>query len=1042
MNNEENKSYENDHEPVYNTEENVEVVEEKEGNGTSDSPSKNLKIAIIAIAACVLIAAIVFMVIMLGGNGNNGDDNVTDDGKGDVVDDENDGNEGGEGNEDNKPPVNNVSYDVVVKTQGGMPLVELPVYVYDYADGEIGYEIIAYAATDKDGKVTFNLPEDGSYAIRVDNGLSEGYEALSFYPLVSDSLDVKVETELLPESDLSGIRYTLGSVMNDFSVTTTTGDVFTLSEVLKEKDAVLINFWYTTCQYCVAEFPLMQKAYEKYKDELAIIALDPPMINSDTIFDIRQFQNNYGLTFDVALDEDSLYAAFGVEGYPTSVIIDRYGVITFIESGAITSERDFDQIFKHFTADDYNQILVTKREDIVPKEKPDVQMPSSEEISNVFDKGNIDNIQYIPYRENADADEKEFSWPFVIDTVKFEGSDTEYNVIKTSNAYKEGSFAQILFNVDLKAGEALAFDYYSSTELSADILYVIVDGKDIYSISGQSEDWQTCYAYVAEEDGNYEVAFVYIKDSSDNGNLDTVFLKDLRIVSEEEVDKPTYIFRFAATEPDSFGTYTQYVEIYKGTDGYYHVGSVDGPILLAELMGYSRFSEGKTAYELAGELYAAGNLSAIEYDRFVDYCSYASNSEIYGAASVTEELKEFLQKIAHFYGESNETDWLRFCCYYDAYATNGNQLSDPIKGLAAFSAYDVILSERGDGQYPNSFYYNRMIMPRGLLAKFTPTVSGTYLISSQSVGTDNEGNGFETDAWIFTAEGIAAGTTWYTYENNDKLNLDGVNDDANNCYMMLYLEAGKDYYIDIAFYDVYQIGTINFRVEYLGGEGYYKFALASPGYFTTLEDTEGEMKNWLISGGISVELGEDGIWREKRNDGIVGSILYADFTTRTPMFSHSIQQMIELGSFDFSKSEEDQYVLNYLRMNDNDPAKCDAVLRELWGDTYDEYAEIYQLSDVYAGIYHGKGEDYTELARSYLSMIITEGYNAQLDETIAANDPRIGCVVVTEDLAELLQILMDKYTLVNGSLDNPISITNSWAKLCYYMHYYCAATPK
>ena len=261
--------------------------------------------------------------------------------------------------------------------------------------------------------------------------------------------------------------------------------------------------------------------------------------------------------------------------------------------------------------------------------------------------------------------------------------------------------------------------------------------------------------------------------------------------------------------------------------------------------------------------------------------------------------------------------------------------------------------------------------------------------------------------------------------------------------MMVYLEAGKDYYIDIAYYDVYQEGTINFRVECLGGEGYYRFTLASPGYFTTHAEQYGGMGDWLIHGGIDVELGANGIWREKRTDGREGSILYADFTKTTPIFTtHTIEQMIELGSFDFSRSEGDQYILTYLALNNNDVEKCDAYLRELWGDSYEDYAAIYQLEDVYAGIYHGEGQDYTDLARSYLSKVITEGYNAQLGETIVSGDSRIGCVVVTEELANLLQILMDKYTLTNGTPENPVSIENSWTKLCYYTQYFCAATPK
>lgn len=1033
MNNEEKKPLDSE-----------EVVEQqapdtpsKDVGKTNDAPKKEApkksskkgvnKAAIAGIVGGVLVivVAVVFALVLILGanNGNNGGNN------------NNNGTSGGDSE------TNNVTYTISVATKGGMMLSNLPVYIHEYEDGMIG-EIIHYVATDATGKATVSLPEEGQYAANISIGLPDGYDADAFYPLVSTNLNIEISSELLPDKGLSGVSYSLGSVMHDFTVTTTTGDVFTLSEVLKEKKAVLINFWYTECSWCVTEFPIMQKVYEEYKDDLAIIALDPPTINNDTIYDITQFKSNYSLTFDVALDEQGLFSAFNVEGYPTSAIIDRYGVVTLIEAGAITSERAFDVLFDFFTADDYKQQLVVDYSDIVPKEKPNVSMPSSDEISSVFDKGAISGIQYIPYRDSASDSEKEYSWPFVIDEVQFGGVDSPvYQVIKTSNANKENSFAQMIFNVELKAGEVLAFDYYSFTELGADILYVVVDEKDIYSISGQNENgWETCYAFVAEEDGTYEVGLVYQKDSDTNYEHDTVFLKDLRIVTESEIDRDTYIYRFAVTKPDGFGAYTEYVEIYLGADGYYHVDSPTGPILLADLMSYTRFSDESTVYYMAADLLAAGNITAAEYNKIIDYCNYASNSRIYGASSVNEELRTLLTKISYYLGvQSDENDWLRFCFYYDAYGTDGKQLEDPIKGLAFFSAQNVVVSNKGDTDFPNSFKYDRVIMPRGYIAKFTPSVSGTYLITSNAPDPNKEGYGLETDAWIFVEDAAGQRALWYTYENIDRSNVY----DTNNCYMVAYFEAGKDYYIDIAFYDVYEVGTINFRVERLGGEGYYRFSLASPGYFTTLDDGAGGMKNWLVHGGIDVVLGEDGIWREKREDGVVGSILYADFTQATPIITsgQSLTTMIDMGAFNFALSEGDQYILNYLAMNDNDPDKCTEYLKKLWGADYETYAEIYDIEEVYAGIWHGNGTDYTEKIREYLDDVITVGYNAQLGETISAGDDRIGCVVVTAELAEILQLFMDKHTLMNGDGENVWSIENSWTKLCYYSQYFCAATP-
>lgn len=975
-------------------------------------------------------------------------DNTPDDGgTGSGGSNNNGGNNGG--NQDGDDVINE-NYSVTIVTKGGMAMAELPVYIWEYEDAVLG-EIVGYAATDATGKASFTLPK-GEYAAQF--SLPDGYDAESFYPLVSSDMKLEVSSSVIPETSLVGVSYDLGSVMHDFTIT---GNIlvenekgvleykeqtFTLSEVLKEKDAVLINFWFSTCGPCQNEFPLMQDAYEKYSDDLAIIALNPHP--DDDEFTVQDYQGQMGLSFNVAKDTIDLYAAFGVENYPTSVMIDRYGVVTMLEVGSITSQRVFEVMFDYFTGEDYEQKLIYNYEDIVPKEKPDQTMPSEEEMSNAFDKGTIEDIEYLPYPDDAKDEEKEYSWPFIIGQIA--DGDKLIDCIYPSNSNKEGSFAQLILNLTLEAGEALAFDYYSSTELGADFLYVVVNGKDIYSISGESSEWNTCYAYVAEETDVYEVAFIYMKDSSDNVGEDTVYLKDLRIVTDAKINTPTYIYRFAATNPDEFSNYQDYITEVLGADGYYHVNSENGPILLADLMGYTRFSDENSVYYMAVELYGDGRITAEEYDTIIDYCNYASNSAIYGVCSVTPELKALLDKIVQYFGDSsNSDDWKKMCCYYDAYGTDGKQLEDPIKGLAFFSAYDVVISDKGATDFPNSFTYDRLIMPRGLMGKISPTVSGTYLIVSNTY--DEKTNSYpESNAWIFVEGENGERVQWLTYDNVDKTNLTSEKPDTNNCYIIAYLEAGRDYYIDIAYYDVYGEGTINYRVEYLGGEGYYRFTLASPPFFTTLESASGDITGYIISGGIELELGEDGIWREKRYDGRQGSILYADFTNKTPLFSHSIIEMIEQGAFDFSRTEADQFVLDCIKVHGG-VDECDAYLRQFWGEDYEENAEIYKLEEVYntylnGGNYHGKGKNYSDVIEKYLDNIIVEGYNEQLDETIAANDQRIGCVVVTEELAEILQLIMNKYTFMNGVEPNQTPIENSWAKFCYYTQYFCAATPK
>ena len=930
------------------------------------------------------------------------------------------------------------TYSVTVKTVGGMAMAELPIYIFEYEDGYLGDLVEGvFAATDAAGKASFTLPANKQYAARIDISIPDGYETESYYPLIADT-QIVVSSSVIPDPGLAGVSYKLGDVMRDFTITTVEGKTLKLSEILKEKDAVLLNFWYINCSWCEKEFPYMQKAYEKYGDNLEIIALDP--VTSDSKANIISYKTQMGIEFSVAQDTLGLYNAFGVMNYPTSVMIDRYGVITLCVEGAIPNERSFDHIFDYFTGETYIQKLVTSMEDIVPKEKPDVQMPSSEEVSEYFDNGTIPGIKY--YNDEKD----EYSWPFITGVI----GDDNTKVVYPSNSFKDSSYAQLIIDVELDKGDVLAFDYFASTELGIDSMYIVVDEKDIYSISGESEEWATCFAYVAEEKGTYQVAFIYTKDSGDNVGDDTVYLKNLRIVDESAINKPTYIYRFAATNPDEFSNYQDYATIvYNENDGYWHVDSVDGPILLANLMGYTRFSPDNYVYNMSlGKSYEAD---------IVDYCSYASNSAIGGLCSVTEELRQLLLLVADDYGSGRENEWLELCCYYDAYGTD-KELTDPIKGLAPFCAYDTVLSNKGATDFPNVINYDRGIMPRGLFSKFTPAQSGTYLIVSNAPG-GKEGEVWDCEGWIFTADGFETRSPWYTYENVDKINV-SRNGDNSNCYMMVYLEAGKDYYINIAYADVSMTGTISFRIERLGGEGVYRLALASPGPFTALESITGDLTETIIKG-INVELGSDGYWREVREDGRIGSLIYADFTGLTtifgskPIYSESGKNsLISANAFNFLYSEEDLYVLGYLEEVGGDINKCKEDLRAELGEAYNNYYTDYDyegypyqvtgyaVDDVLAGKYHGTGGDMTSIMLQYASKVIKAGDRISIVNeagtgyttvVVEEGSAMIGCVAVDEQLSDILQMLMDTYTFAG--------VERSWLKLCYYEQYFCKETP-
>lgn len=933
------------------------------------------------------------------------------------------------------------TYTVTLKTGVGKALSGVSVFIVDTENPDF----LKHAKTDEQGKATFELEQSSTYAIELDN-VPSGYVFDAQYPVTSTTTNLTINSQLRPDTGLAGVSYKVGDIAYDATLIDPDGNEIKFSEILKTKKAIVLNFWYTTCTYCLQEFPYIQDAYAQYGDNIEVIAVND--YANDNNGDVKAFKEQYGYTFPMVKDNAGLYNAFGFTVAPCTVVIDRYGMITVMEAGAILGTRYWTNLFDYLQSPTYDQRLLESIMQLSPVIKPDKEMESSEVIAGAINGSDDLKVTYHPETNPKDA---EYSWPFVTTT---KGNVT---CIKPSNTGIDSSYATIYATVELKAGEALMFDYLSSTQADYnngyfDTLYVIVDGNDICSIQGADdiEEWKKCCAYVAPADGTYEVAFCYVKDSSEYSGAteidDAVYIANMRVVDSSEVDVESYIYREAATDmKEDHSGYNTYVDIVLGTDGYYHVGTADGPILLAKLIDYSNFEpDNYVSYRLYNlpndKIFnvtdEAGN-TVNKFNHIELYCQYASNATMYGYCPVTPELKTYLEVYTEMFAAEagklpDDNMWMQLCVYYDAYGTGGKQLEDPIKGLTSFSAFDAELSTGEDKVY-NEVTYNRVIMPKGYVYKFTPTVSGVYRVLSQSA--------YEVNGWIFTGSHdewaeISDRHILVDSEQAERIvpellkdtNNDGVYEfDFTNCTMLAYLEAGVDYYIDIAFYDTYQLGSFTFTVEYVS-ESFNMFAMASPGPFTYEINPDGSMGN-LIVGGIDVVLHTDGYYYHKLGEDengqpILGSLIYADFIMTTNSFpSHNIQQLINNGAFDFSKTETDLEAIALLKKYGTENNY--AALRTYWGTDFDANWEIYKMQDIILGIYHGKGEDLTEEMQEIYDASIIYTDDDKTNVVYPEGHPELqGCVAVNERLAELLQQLMDKFTFNN--------VADSWLKLCYY----------
>lgn len=120
----------------------------------------------------------------------------------------------------------------------------------------------------------------------------------------------------------------VGKSAPNFTLKTLEGKEISLSD-LRGK-VVLVNFWATWCPPCREEMPLFEEVYKKYKNRgFEILA-----ISTDTSADaVKEFVKEFKVSFPVLMDDGKVSSSYGIQGLPTSFLIDREGKVIKIRLG-------------------------------------------------------------------------------------------------------------------------------------------------------------------------------------------------------------------------------------------------------------------------------------------------------------------------------------------------------------------------------------------------------------------------------------------------------------------------------------------------------------------------------------------------------------------------------------------------------------------------------------------------------------------------------------------------------------------------------------
>jgi peroxiredoxin len=126
----------------------------------------------------------------------------------------------------------------------------------------------------------------------------------------------------------------------DFTTRDMNGNTVRLSTYLG-KGTILLNFWSTYCEPCLAEFPHLRKMQDDKKAQ-GLIVLAVSMDGPETVAQVKPFAQRNNLNFPVLLDEDSAICALynPKKSGPLTILIDKTGNVAQVREGYNPGDED------------------------------------------------------------------------------------------------------------------------------------------------------------------------------------------------------------------------------------------------------------------------------------------------------------------------------------------------------------------------------------------------------------------------------------------------------------------------------------------------------------------------------------------------------------------------------------------------------------------------------------------------------------------------------------------------------------------------------
>lgn len=131
-----------------------------------------------------------------------------------------------------------------------------------------------------------------------------------------------------PAAADSNVR--VGNAAPDFRIDRVDGQKISLRDFRGRP--VFLNFFATWCPPCKLELPSIIAQYQTYGHHVVFLGVD----EQESPEAVLAFAKDMGMRYDLGIDQGNVAAAYLVQAIPTSVFIDKTGIVRAVNRGYLT----------------------------------------------------------------------------------------------------------------------------------------------------------------------------------------------------------------------------------------------------------------------------------------------------------------------------------------------------------------------------------------------------------------------------------------------------------------------------------------------------------------------------------------------------------------------------------------------------------------------------------------------------------------------------------------------------------------------------------